>query len=249
MAQKSHERSDPKHESRLTTMWEQLTRASTFECPVCLEQQLQTPQARLLRCCANAICNDCLPLCKETCPFCRTPFVCHQGTVDGANPYVYSTLDYRPTIDYRASAESGAHDWSASYHAAAATIERYSTDALSGRYVALADRYNASLTDGDYAASADRYNASLTDGDYAASADRYNASLTDGDYAASADLYCADSTSGDYAASADHYCASATMSDSSSFPSGGAMVAACYSTTACDYSAITNRYSSADEAL
>lgn len=214
VAQKSHERSDPKHEVRLATMWEQLTRADTFECPVCLEQQLRTPQARLLRCCANAICNDCLPLCKETCPFCRTPFVCHQGTVDGANPYVYSTLDYRSTIDYRASAECGARNWSASNHAAAATAERYSTDALSRRYTAQADRYNASLTGGDYAASAGRY--------------------------------CAGLMSGDYAASADPYCASATMNDGSSVSSGGAMVAERYSTTACDYSAITNRYASAD---
>ena len=116
--------------------------------------------ARIVRCCAAIMCRHCIPSCKRTCPFCRSPF--QEGRLarqdDGESPYTYTTQDYSVVAhDYTVShdytlskREYTSHQYtSADYSASGAHSYTATTDYSAGTSSYVAKDYSAT----DYGSS------------------------------------------------------------------------------------------------
>ena len=144
---------------RLAAALDRIASRQLDECPVCLEVP-SAEDARVLRCCSAIMCRHCIPQCKSTCPFCRSPF--QEGRLqrpeEGESPYTYSTKDYsihshfHTTQEYSSSSYTATHDYSA--HTSYSATNDYSNTASA--YTASRE-YSSSA---DYSSITDKYCAS-----------------------------------------------------------------------------------------
>ena len=208
---------DAAAERRLTASLAKIASGDLDECPVCLEIP-SAKDARIVRCCAAIMCRHCIPSCKRTCPFCRSPF--QEGRLarqdDGESPYTYTTQDYSVVAhDYTVShdytlskREYTSHQYtSADYSASGAHSYTATTDYSAGTSSYVAKDYSAT----DYGSSSSSGNgssscSSSSVGDKYTATTRWTSSnryTSSGDYSVSGDKYKATST--DYSSIADKY--------------------------------------------